>query len=119
MIDANLYGTGIDDNFFDTSLDLFFQELEIVFQLRIDDIYAYPIVLNLRKYVYSKKVSNAEVQQEITDYVKENCEHSSYFQWNVTVDFIKSTETVTDVMYIKFDIYTNGGVRKRQFIISE
>lgn len=118
MIENNLFGTSIEDNFFDQNIDIFFQELEMIFQLQIDDVYGSQKVLNLRKYVMQKKISNYQVENEIRNFVMEHCYQSRNFIWSVKVDFIKTESSPNDVMYVQFNIKVGDGVRKRQFVIS-
>ena len=100
-------------------LDLFLQEIEVVLHTSSTDIYGHPKVLNLRKYVFSKSVSNYQVSNEVRNYIQENCYHSKYFNFDVTTDFIQG-RFQNDIMYIKFDIYLpDKTVFKRQFMITQ
>lgn len=100
-------------------LDLFLQEIEVVLHTSSTDIYGHPKVLNLRKYVFSKAVSNYQVSNEVRNYVQENCYHSKYFNFDVSTSFIQG-RFQNDIMYIKFDIYLpDKTVFKRQFMITQ
>lgn len=118
MIDLCLNTDGsLDNNFTDDPFHLFIQELAVIFSLDETDFYSYPRVLNLKKYVFSKNLSNNQVSNEIRKFVIDNCEHANSMKWSVSVNFMKTPEN-RDVLYIVFNIYKNDGdVYTDQFVI--
>ena len=115
----------VTDNIYDIqdlavreNLELFLQELEVIFNTSSSDIYAHPKTLNLRKYVFSKSVSNYQVSSEVRTYVIENCYHSHIFPFEVSTSFIKGLRE-NDIMYIKFLIHTSPtDTFNRQFMVT-
>lgn len=118
MIDLCLNTDGnIDNNFTDDPFHLFIQELSMIFSLDETDFYGQPRVLNLKKYVFSKNLSNSQINNEIKSFVIDNCEHSNSLRWDIDTKFIKTNEN-RDVVYIVFNIYANNGqVYTNQFVI--
>jgi len=116
--DINLYGTSIDTNFLDDRLAMFVQELDVLFNLDTDDVYGHPQTLNLRKYVLTKSISNAEIMSDIKQYVFDNSASAIYFRWDITVEIIKSEKTPFDVLHIIFNIYKDGKTYKTQYLVN-
>lgn len=118
MIDLALNTDGsLENNFTDDPFHLFIQELAVIFSLDETDFYGFPRVLNLKKYVFSKNLSNNQISDEIRKFVIDNCEHSAYMKWDVNTNFIKTPDS-RDIVYIIFNIYKNNGeVYTDQFVI--
>lgn len=120
MIDLCLNTDGdIENNFTDDSFHLFIQELSVLFSLDETDFYGQPRVINLKRYVLSKNISNKEIEKEIRDSVIQNCEHAGSVTWDVEVNFISAKQN-KDVVYIIFNIYgADGRKYTNQFVIGD
>lgn len=120
MIDLCLNTDGnLENNFTDDPFHLFIQELSVLFSLDETDFYGQPRVINLKKYILSKSISNKEIEKEIRDSVILNCEHSGSVSWNVEVNFISAKQN-KDVVYIIFNIYgADGRKYTNQFVIGD
>jgi hypothetical protein len=116
MIDLNLIPYDKSSILLENRLELFFQELAVIFDKKVTDFYGTPYCLNLQKYLFSRYVSTREVSHEITKYVIENCYNQQFFKWNVDVSYLQ-TEKQTDILYIKFNIESDGEKYTNQFLI--
>jgi hypothetical protein len=115
-IDINLLGTNIENNFFEHSLELFFQEISMCFNLKLTDFWGHINFLNLQKYVFSKNISASEVNKRVHEYILHNCSMSMSYDWNIETSFLKS-QRADDLLYIKFNVNSNGESYTTQFIL--
>ena len=116
-VDINLTGKSIDDNFLESGLELFFQEVIMCLSLDMGDLWGHVDFLNLKKYVFNKNISPSEVNKYVHDYILHNTSMSMSYDWNVETIFAKS-EKENDVIYIQFSINSKGEKYTTQFILN-
>jgi hypothetical protein len=105
-------------------VDLFFQELTLLFQFSSIDIYSYGSELpNLKQYIFSKWISNNRIKADIMKSVSENCYHSSFFQWNLEINLLKDNSN-KDILHLVFSVWVPSPLNRetksrveRQFLI--
>ena len=115
-IDLNLLGDSVETNFFNDNLELFFQEVTMAFNLQLTDFWGHTDFLNLQKYVFSKNISPGEVNKYVHNFILHNTSMSMSCDWNVETSFLKSQQD-KDLLYIKFEVNSNGEKYTTQFII--
>ena len=106
-------------NILTNPLELFMQELELAIKMGPTDVYNNPSSIDIRTYVFNRYITKQRVISDISKYVIENCEHASYFNWDVDVD-----STVINghrILHIIFTIYKDmnnpSDIFKKQFKI--
>lgn len=123
MIDLNLNPTEgnirfvSDENIIDNPVALFFQELDMCMNLDRWDFYMRPFVIDLKKYVFSKNISNNTIASQIRQFVLDNCAHAVYHTWDIEVNIVQGNDN-RDILYIVFDVHVDGEVFTNQFVIS-
>lgn len=119
MLDINIDVDSInkkDDLLLENSIDLFFQELNVIFDKKTSDFYGNPSKINLSRYVFSKFISTNEINKEIRKYVIDNCSSQSFYKWEVQSTFLDTPKKV-DVLYVIFNVYHNDRIYTNQYII--
>lgn len=106
----------MDDLILENPLELFFQELAMIFNKKYTDFYGDPKCLNLQKYLYSKYISTSDINNEIRQYVMNNSYYSNLFKWEVETAFLDTPRKV-DVLHIVFNVYSDGNIYTNQYII--
>lgn len=122
MIDLNLNPIrnsapfSTDSNIIDTPVALFFQELDMVMNMDKSDFYMFPFAIDLRKYVFTKNISNRTIAGHIRQFVLDNCAHAGYFTWDIEVNIIKGSDD-KDILHIIFDVDFNNETYTNQFVV--
>ena len=102
-IDLNLHEGEISDNIIDSPLHLFIQEVELAIQTGPNEIWGIKDSINLNRYLFNKYVTITQIRNEILTFIGKHCQHASMFQYNLSVQTIK-TETNKDLIYIEFKV---------------
>ena len=123
FLDINLAENSVKDNLFiDEDVDLFFQELGILFQSKPTDTYGYDGTdfPNIKQYVFSRWVSNYQIKTGIIKSVSENCYHATSFKWDVEVNLLKDNFG-KDILHLIFSVNLIGAATQnrgeKQFLI--
>ena len=87
-IDLNLHEDLIlskDYNILSSEAELFLQEIEIAMKMDSDDVWGIRGGFNLQDYVFAQYITEYEISNKLRNYIQDNCWHSQYFNWNVSV----------------------------------
>ena len=101
-IDLYLHGTNINNSILTEELELFFQEIEIALQTGPNEIWGIGEAINLNRYLFNKYVTITQIKNEISTYVSNNCQHSTSFNYTISVETIN--EGNKDIIYILFTV---------------
>lgn len=112
-VDLFLHGSSINDSMLTNPLNLFLQEIELSLKILPNEVWGINEALNISRYVYNKYVTVNQIKNEILTYVNKNCEHASFFNYEVNVLIIN--ESGKDLIYIEFKIFveTNEGITEQ------
>lgn len=104
-IDLNLHEGEPHENIIVNPLHLFFQEIELAIQIAPGEIWGVKDGINLSRYLFNRYVTITQIRNEIKNYINKNCQHSSAFSYNITVETIKSSQS-SDLIYITVTVNT-------------
>jgi hypothetical protein len=116
-VDINLTGTSIENNFFESSLELFLQEVAMCLSLGMTDFWGHTDYLNLQKYVFNKNISPSEVNKYVHEYILHNTSLSMSFDWNVETKFIRFPNE-SDILLIQLSVNSKGEKYTTNHLIS-
>jgi hypothetical protein len=102
-IDLYLHGSDQTDYILNEPLELFYQEIELALQTGVEEIWGVKSSLDLGRYVFNKYVTITQIKNEISTYISNNCIHSTYFPYEISVEMLKNTNG-SDLVYIVFNI---------------
>lgn len=108
-IDLNLHEGEPHENIIVNPLHLFFQEIELAIQIAPGEIWGVKDGINLSRYLFNRYVTITQIRNEIKNYINKNCQHSSTFTYNVSVETIKSPQS-SDLIYITVTVNTDSTV---------
>jgi len=97
-LDLFLHGETIHENILTNPLELFFQEIELAIKIAPNEIWGIVDAINISRYVFNKYVTITQIKNEITTYINRNCQHSSDYNFDVSVETIKAG--YKDLVYI-------------------
>ena len=109
-IDLFLHGQSIHENILTNPLELFFQEIELAIKIAPNEIWGISESINISRYVFNKYVTITQIKNEITTYINRNCQHSSEFNFDVSVEMIK--DNYKDLIYIVVKILAENESNK-------
>lgn len=104
MIDINLYfdNENIENNIITNPLHLFIQELELSLKIAPMELWGFRYSLDIVKYVYNQYITLNKIEEEISSFITNFCEHAKYFPFNIMAELVE-VENVT-ILYIKSEI---------------
>lgn len=94
-IDLDLHS----NNIISDPLELFFQEIELGIKTAPNEIWGIKDSINLNRYLFNKYVTITQIKNEIKSFIGKNCQHSVNFQYNISVEIIKNSDS-KDLIYI-------------------
>ena len=97
-LDLFLHGETIHENILTNPLELFFQEIELAIKIAPNEIWGIVDAINISRYVFNKYVTITQIKNEITTYINRNCQHSSDYNFDVSVETIEAG--YKDLVYI-------------------
>lgn len=104
MIDINLYfdNENIENNIITNPLHLFIQEIELALKTAPMELWGFRYSLDIVKYVYNQYITLNKIEEEISSFITNFCEHSKYFPFTIIAELVE-VENVT-ILYIKSEI---------------
>jgi hypothetical protein len=104
MIDINLYfdNENIENNIITNPLHLFIQEIELALKIAPMELWGFRYSLDIVKYVFNQYITLNKIEEEISSFITNFCEHAKYFPFNIMAELIE-VENVT-ILYIKSEI---------------
>ncbi len=101
-IDIYLHGNSITDSVLTEPLELFFQELELAIQIGPGEIWGVAQSINLKRYLFNQYVTLSQIKNEIKNYIVNNCEHATYFDYSIEAENLKIDNK--DLIYIVINV---------------
>lgn len=101
-------------------VDLFFQEVELAIKIFEYSIWNRPKGLDIRKYVFNKYVSVYMMETEIKNFITQECDNASNFDWDLSVYIlnVEETKASSEVIVIEMKIDFNGETITNKFLIN-
>lgn len=104
MIDINLYfdNENIENNIITNPLHLFIQEIELSLKTAPMELWGFRYSLDIVKYVFNQYITLNKIEEEISSFITNFCEHAKYFPFTIMAELVE-VENVT-ILYIKSEI---------------
>ena len=103
-MDINLYfdKDNPENNVILNPLHLFIQEIELALKTAPGELWGFRYNLDITKYVFNQYITLNKIEEEISGFITNFCEHSYMFPFNVEVELVDIENT--SILYIKATI---------------
>lgn len=103
-MDINLYfdENNPENNVITNPLHLFIQEIELALKTAPRELWGFRYNLDITKYVFNQYITLNKIEEEISSFISNFCEHSYMFPYNIEVELVDIEDTT--ILYIKATI---------------
>lgn len=103
-MDINLYfdENNPENNVITNPLHLFIQEIELALKTAPGELWGFRYNLDITKYVFNQYITLNKIEEEISSFISNFCEHSYMFPFNIEVELVDIDNTA--ILYIKATI---------------
>ena len=96
FVDLYLHGdTPLTKNFnvLYNPIEMFMQEIEIAIKMAPGEVWGIFSAIDITQYVFSQYITAAQVKQEVSSYIIENCVSASKYPWDIEVVMIENKDS--------------------------